>query len=360
MCFLTHLQPWEEHYQCCERYCDASAAITNGQATPCTSSLASGSSCTPTCDSGYTVTGTRTCYRGMLTGAVKCNAPCTGAAPTNGLIGTCSGSLAHLAMCTVSCNTGYSAATATAVPTSAPTPTPTRLPTPIPTARPTAAPTPPTPTPTTSGRRLLGTDRSSLATRPSGEACNSVACRALRRPTPSRQVPSEVPSERPTPAGLRVASDSWPAPMAAARTRGTVGAYRAAAAADPLAPPSLDPDSPSSSPPLSSVLPPHILAMFRRRGLTGSRLALPATHASELCSLRHQSLALIAPFLAWCSFCYDGTFYSTTCIPETQPPTPQVQWPAEPCLACCAARLHPRRSPALGLRVRALHRPASP
>ena len=88
---------------------------------------------------------------------------------------------------------------------------------------------------------------------------------------PARQVPSEAPSERPTPVALRFASDSWPPPMAAVHTRGTVGVYRGAVATDSSAPPSLELNSPSSSPPFSSLLPQHILATFRRRGLTGSR-----------------------------------------------------------------------------------------
>jgi surface protein len=55
--------------------CDASAAPTNGLATPCTSSLASGSSCTPTCNAGYTLAGTRTCTAGTLTTTTAvCNA----------------------------------------------------------------------------------------------------------------------------------------------------------------------------------------------------------------------------------------------------------------------------------------------
>jgi len=57
--------------------CDASAAPTNGGAGDCTSSLASGSTCQPTCDSGYTVSGTSSCSLGTLT-AATCSLP-----PTN-------------------------------------------------------------------------------------------------------------------------------------------------------------------------------------------------------------------------------------------------------------------------------------
>jgi len=53
--------------------CDASAAPTNGNEGNCTSSLASGSVCQPTCNSGHTVSGTSSCSLGSLT-AATCNA----------------------------------------------------------------------------------------------------------------------------------------------------------------------------------------------------------------------------------------------------------------------------------------------
>jgi hypothetical protein len=40
----------------------------------CTSSLASGSSCTPTCNTGYTLSGSRSCSSGTLTDTVACKA----------------------------------------------------------------------------------------------------------------------------------------------------------------------------------------------------------------------------------------------------------------------------------------------
>ena len=54
--------------------CDASTAPTNGGVGDCTNSLASGSTCQPTCDSGYTVSGTSSCSAGTLT-AATCDAP---------------------------------------------------------------------------------------------------------------------------------------------------------------------------------------------------------------------------------------------------------------------------------------------
>ena len=49
--------------------CDASAAPTSGGVGDCTNSLASGSTCQPTCNSGYTVSGTSSCSAGTLTTA---------------------------------------------------------------------------------------------------------------------------------------------------------------------------------------------------------------------------------------------------------------------------------------------------
>ena len=49
------------------------------------------------------------------------------------MIGTCTTVMAHLATCTVTCNTGYSAVSATHSPTPVPTPNPTPVPTPSPT-----------------------------------------------------------------------------------------------------------------------------------------------------------------------------------------------------------------------------------
>ena len=49
--------------------CDASAVPANGAVGTCTSTLASGSTCQPTCNTGYTVSGTSSCYDGALTSA---------------------------------------------------------------------------------------------------------------------------------------------------------------------------------------------------------------------------------------------------------------------------------------------------
>ena len=52
--------------------CDASVAIENGVASPCTSSLTAGSSCEPTCNNGYTLTGSRSCDGGTLADTAAC------------------------------------------------------------------------------------------------------------------------------------------------------------------------------------------------------------------------------------------------------------------------------------------------
>ena len=54
--------------------CDASGDIENGVASPCTSSLAAGTSCEPTCNSGYTLTGLRSCDGHNLADTAVCDA----------------------------------------------------------------------------------------------------------------------------------------------------------------------------------------------------------------------------------------------------------------------------------------------
>ena len=64
--------------------CDASGAIANGTLNNCTSTLASGASCTPTCNSSYTLSGTRSCSAGTLADTAVCNADSpAGPSPSN-------------------------------------------------------------------------------------------------------------------------------------------------------------------------------------------------------------------------------------------------------------------------------------
>ena len=55
--------------------CDASTAPTNGAVGNCTNNLVSGSTCQPTCYSGYTVSGTSSCTAGTLTAATCTSSP---------------------------------------------------------------------------------------------------------------------------------------------------------------------------------------------------------------------------------------------------------------------------------------------
>eukprot|EP00930_Biecheleria_cincta_P089903 TRINITY_DN7923_c0_g1_i5.p1 TRINITY_DN7923_c0_g1~~TRINITY_DN7923_c0_g1_i5.p1 ORF type:complete len:614 (-),score=105.44 TRINITY_DN7923_c0_g1_i5:281-2122(-) len=59
-----------------EDSCDASSAPSNGAVGNCTSSLASRSSCQPTCSTGYTVSGATSCSDGVLASA-QCQATCS-------------------------------------------------------------------------------------------------------------------------------------------------------------------------------------------------------------------------------------------------------------------------------------------
>ena len=88
--------------------CDASAAPSNGGIGNCTSSLASGSTCQPTCNSGYTVSGPSSCTAGTLSAATcSANACDASIAPTNGGVGDCASSLASGSTCQPTCNSGY-------------------------------------------------------------------------------------------------------------------------------------------------------------------------------------------------------------------------------------------------------------
>ena len=57
-----------ENY-CCSSFLRRLSALTNGGVGDCTNSLASGSTCQPTCNAGYTVSGTSSCSAGILTSA---------------------------------------------------------------------------------------------------------------------------------------------------------------------------------------------------------------------------------------------------------------------------------------------------
>jgi len=94
---------------CTANSCDASAVPTNGTIGDCTATLASGTSCTPTCSTGYTGSGGRSCNTGTLTDNFTCTAnSCDASAvPSNGTVGDCTSNLASGASCTPTCSNGY-------------------------------------------------------------------------------------------------------------------------------------------------------------------------------------------------------------------------------------------------------------
>ena len=93
---------------CAPNPCDASAAPANGSAAGCGPSLASGATCQPSCDSGYTASGPSSCAAGTLS-AATCDAnPCdASAAPANGGVGTCGASVISGGSCQPTCDAGY-------------------------------------------------------------------------------------------------------------------------------------------------------------------------------------------------------------------------------------------------------------
>eukprot|EP00230_Micromonas_polaris_P000019 CAMPEP_0119224246 /NCGR_PEP_ID=MMETSP1327-20130426/33566_1 /TAXON_ID=38833 /ORGANISM="Micromonas pusilla, Strain RCC2306" /LENGTH=1378 /DNA_ID=CAMNT_0007222523 /DNA_START=208 /DNA_END=4348 /DNA_ORIENTATION=+ len=101
---------------CSANPCNASAPPTNGGGGGCTSSLASGSSCSPTCNAGYSLSGSRSCSAGTLTDTAVCGPnPCIVSADStkNGTDGSfycinggTVGGVTGLCNCT-SCDAGY-------------------------------------------------------------------------------------------------------------------------------------------------------------------------------------------------------------------------------------------------------------
>ena len=89
--------------------CDASAPPKNGGVGDCVGDLASGSTCQPTCEKGYAASGWSSCHTfGFLTAATCSPSPCdASAAPANGAVGDCTSSLASGSTCQPTCDTGY-------------------------------------------------------------------------------------------------------------------------------------------------------------------------------------------------------------------------------------------------------------
>jgi hypothetical protein len=93
---------------CTPSACDASSPPTNGTVGTCTGSVPSGSTCQISCKTGYTASGTSSCLNGVVTSATCGPAPCDAStAPTNGLVGTCTNNLAHGSTCIPVCAEGF-------------------------------------------------------------------------------------------------------------------------------------------------------------------------------------------------------------------------------------------------------------
>ena len=82
----------------------------NGNPGTCRRSIASGESCQPTCDAGYTASGGTSCFAGVLSPTVcegnPCQVPAT-AVPAHGRRGNCESTLQHGASCEFRCDSGF-------------------------------------------------------------------------------------------------------------------------------------------------------------------------------------------------------------------------------------------------------------
>ena len=88
-------------------HCDASAPPANGAVGDCTSALESGSSCQPTCNQGYLVSGPSVCDNGVLLPAI-CIPLCDASSPpANGAVGDCTDQLLSGTTCQPTCDSGY-------------------------------------------------------------------------------------------------------------------------------------------------------------------------------------------------------------------------------------------------------------
>jgi hypothetical protein len=94
---------------CTPNACAAQVVISNGSFGDCPAQLSSGSTCQPTCEDGFTVSGTSSCLAGVLTSATCNPNPCnTVVAPANGSVGDCDpNSLVSGDTCQPVCDSGY-------------------------------------------------------------------------------------------------------------------------------------------------------------------------------------------------------------------------------------------------------------
>lgn len=88
--------------------CDASTAPRNGTVGDCTVALAGNSTCQPTCDTGYTVSGASSCMTPPMLAAATClPISCDAStAPVNGNVGNCTNLLLSGTTCEPTCDEG--------------------------------------------------------------------------------------------------------------------------------------------------------------------------------------------------------------------------------------------------------------
>jgi hypothetical protein len=91
---------------CTPQPCTVKAPV-NGGLGNCSAQLASGASCQPSCDSGYTASGTSFCFAGNFSSATCQPTACNTQAPVNGLAGSCPSQIAPGSSCLATCNRGY-------------------------------------------------------------------------------------------------------------------------------------------------------------------------------------------------------------------------------------------------------------
>jgi len=96
--------------------CIGLPAPIHGSMGTCNSTQAHGSSCSPTCNTGYTKSSsTASCSAGMFTPITCAGDPCPGiTAPANGTMGTCNSTQVHGSSCSPTCNTHYTKSSSTA------------------------------------------------------------------------------------------------------------------------------------------------------------------------------------------------------------------------------------------------------
>jgi hypothetical protein len=82
-------------------------APVNGTVGDCPTLLASGTTCSPNCITGYTISGVNSCNSGTLAAATCQPSPCPVTPPQNGTMGNCAKQLSHLGDCIPACNAGF-------------------------------------------------------------------------------------------------------------------------------------------------------------------------------------------------------------------------------------------------------------